>query len=189
MKRTLGILLFVLGGVADAAEDPLAQISALLEAPSSMQGEFVQTTVVQVLNAPLVSRGRFYVDRARGVSWHVEHPLESVTVFSPDGGSSSAGVNWIGGMLHAAFLGDLAALERTFVVSAQVRGPQWSLALTPRSDALSRYLQRIDLRGGTTIEAVEVTDPNGDHIQIEFAGVESLAELPPEIQSEFDLGH
>lgn len=77
---------------------------------------------------------------------------------------------------RAVLAGDREALERFYDAELSARpdagDDAWELRLTPRDDALRRFLRSITMRGeGVTIESMTMVEVSGDETRTEFFDV------------------
>lgn len=142
---------------------------------------FTQTRHLTGVRAPLVSRGTATIAAER-VDWRVTSPLSILTTITPSGitqtveGGRPQRVSPQGGgdaFLSSAGLfdllvGDFSALNTHYSIvrGAPGAGGAWSLVLTPRSEAMTRFVSTIQVAGCTRVETVEVRQANGDRMEI-----------------------
>ena len=75
--------------------------------------------------------------------------------------------------LRATLAGDLAALERSYMLQYEPRADGWSLLLTPRDARLARTIARIRLAGrDAQLREVAIDSSDGDR------SVMTIEELP-----------
>lgn len=139
------------------------------------------------MRAPLVSRGQAVIAADR-VDWRVTSPLSILTTITPTGitqtveGGRPQRVSPQGGgdaFLSSAGLfdllvGDFSSLDRHYTIARGAPGGrgEWTLVLTPRSEAMTRFVSAIEVSGCTRVESVEVRQANGDWMEIALTPVE-----------------
>lgn len=148
---------------------------------------FTQTRHLSGVRAPLVSRGTATIAAER-VDWRVTSPLSILTTITPSGitqtveGGRPQRVSAQGGgdaFLSSAGLfdllvGDFSALNTYYNLArgAPAAGGAWTVVLTPRSEAMTRFVSTIEVAGCMRVETVEVRQANGDRMEIALSPVE-----------------
>ena len=148
---------------------------------------FTQTRHLNGVRAPLVSRGQAVIAVER-VDWRVTSPLSILTTITPTGitqtveGGRPQRVSPQGGgdsFLSSAGLfnllvGDFTSLNTHYTIArgAPGAGGAWTLVLTPRAAAMSRFVSAIEVGGCTRVESVEVRQANGDRMEIALTPAE-----------------
>jgi hypothetical protein len=93
---------------------------------------------------------------------------ETVRVEGPAGGREIAldvhpALRAFAESLRATLAGDLARLERYFIVELQGRREHWRLHLRPRDGGVASVIHSIELSGtGTTLRRIETREAGGD---------------------------
>jgi hypothetical protein len=76
--------------------------------------------------------------------------------------------------LRATLAGDLPALQRHYRVTLEGTSARWSIALDPRYDSLSQFIEQIRLRGrGHQLREVEIFEANGTHSLMKIEELEN----------------
>lgn len=180
--------------LAQAAQEPaLAEVSAQLERPAVVRGEFEQAKQIAGLSRPLVSRGRFVVASGQGVLWDTLEPFPQqlrisaagVRAAGPDegsqqtlvGGDAGSAARELNRVLGAVFEADLEVLGGYFRVQCEPVDGAWRLRLEPRAAALARVFSGITLQGDRLVESIELREANGDTTRIRFASTVTGSEL------------
>lgn len=146
---------------------------------------FTQTRHLSGVRAPLVSRGRAAVSAER-VEWNVTQPLNIRTTITSAGVTQSVenGPAQRVGPQGDAFLssaglfnllaGDFDALANHYLIAPQAAGAggAWTLRLTPKAEALARFVSYIEVGGCDRVSEVEVRQANGDWMEIALSPVE-----------------
>jgi hypothetical protein len=154
------------------------------EAVAKLEGvhPFVQTRTLTGVARPLVSSGEVEA-KGDAVIWRVTKPVEIVTTIGPTGvtqaidGGPAESVSGGGnnpffsetGLLDL-LKGDLSGVEARYGVTRGVRKAPagWTLDLKPKSEALAPYIASISVAGCMRVEAVAVTQANGDVIRVDL---------------------
>jgi hypothetical protein len=90
-------------------------------------------------------------------------------------------------LLFSLLAGDMAALEKTFVVEPVVQGADWRASLTPKDDGLKRVIAGIAMSGGRFVSRVEIREAGGDRTEIRFSElVTGPTALTPADQKQFE---
>jgi outer membrane lipoprotein-sorting protein len=148
---------------------------------------------VELLEQPLVSRGRFAFKRPDRVRLEVTEPqpgtllIRGTEVRIP--GMSEADAHAMAmtptaamfSRLGALFTGETRALEQDFEVSARADGTSIEVALTPRQDRWQKVLRRIELRfSGPQLltDKIRIDDSLGDQLEITMLDVQRNVDLP-----------
>ena len=175
---------FISGSHADTGQTQqlLDSINQRMPAVDHLDGEFTQTKTLTVLPQPLRSSGEFRFDSDSGLRWQVLEPIASLLVFNSKGmtqqqdgntlwaiGADQPTVMVIGRIISALLVGDWALLDSYFNIDGELFADHWQLQLTPRNSTLQSLLQRIDLRGQQTVQALTLLEPNGDSTAIDFS--------------------
>lgn len=139
----------------------------------------MQTRHLSGVRVPLVSHGRASLS-ASGVEWRVTEPVDVVTQINAGGvtqsvnGGPAQRVGADGGFVTTTGLVDLisgnfSALQTYYDVARRAGAHgDWSLRLTPKAEALSRFVSFIDVAGCEGVRDVEVRQANGDWMSIAF---------------------
>ncbi len=167
---------------AMAQDVTLTRIAARVEQPTLLRGQFSQSKSVEGFSRPLQSAGRFVLAKEKGVLWLTEKPFPSSLSVTPrglvaDNGGSVRRINTtqepglaaINTLLLDLLGGDFLRLERDFsltVTRENIDG--WQIHLEPLNDPLTRVFAAIELTGNTRVEAVHLTERNGDRTEITF---------------------
>jgi hypothetical protein len=143
---------------------------------------FTQTRHLNGVRAPLVSRGRAVIAAER-VEWNVNDPIDIRTTITESGITQSVenGPAQRVGPQGDAFLssaglfnllaGDFSSLGSHYTIARGAAGAngRWTVRLTPRAEALARFVSYIEVGGCEGVRAVEVRQANGDWMEIALA--------------------
>jgi Outer membrane lipoprotein carrier protein LolA len=184
------------------AQSPLEKIQIQLENPAVLQGEFEQRKTLQGFKNPLLSKGHFWVAKARGVVWETQKPFASSLIVTrdrlltrkADGTVSSQikaqdepGIRAINDILFALMAVDWPTLSQRFTITATWQSPSlWRMRLTPREASVAQWVSLIELQGANFVHSVRLTEPQGDASLITFSNQIPASELSPRDVVRFD---
>lgn len=167
----LALSLLLMAASAHAFD--LAQLSRQLSGPAVVRGNFTQEKYLRALPLPLTSRGIFVLARDRGLLWFLQDPLQQDYRISDSGIARRGPSGWQqtdqqgpAGRQNDLFLavlqGDTTALQRDFELALSGTAEAWQLMLTPRSQLLGQIFSAILIRGGATVERIELLETQDD---------------------------
>ncbi|MES1954802.1 outer membrane lipoprotein carrier protein LolA [Salinisphaera hydrothermalis] len=149
-----------------------------------LRGQFVQHKHLAELDQPLVSRGRYVVDRDRGLLWQVEKPVKSTLVITPKALTESSqgqqtahisaeqqpALGAVASILLAVFQGNTGQLSQYFDIQHPNADAQpATLVLTPKTDAVKQFITRLKLTGDEhTVHRIRIDQPGGDYSVIDL---------------------
>jgi hypothetical protein len=189
-------LALLLPAAAPAEPQGLDELLARMASTRGVAARFHERREVQLLVEPLESRGAlYYVPPDRMARFTTEPAFSSLIVqqgsvrFREAEGAPD--VDLSGSPMARAFVdnfmaifgGDKQKLLRTYRAELTERDGAWELVLSPLHPPLSRFLERVVLRGdGAGMREMEVRDTDGDRTLTAFESVEvdrpfSAAEL------------
>jgi hypothetical protein len=174
-------LLAVLLPYSHAHAFDLQALSAQLEQPAVVRGEFVQEKHLRALPMPLTSRGRFVLAREHGLLWHLQQPLQQDYRISAHGISRRGLNGWQANgqpgaasqqnrLFLAVLAGDTQGLQRDFELSLSGTATDWHLELTPRGLLLRQIFSAIHIQGGATVESIDLLEVQGDRTHLRLVG-------------------
>jgi outer membrane lipoprotein-sorting protein len=180
---------------ADALD--LDQLSAQLAATPVVHGSFVQEKHLRGLPKPLLSEGRFVLERSRGLLWLMETPVKQAYRIVPDGIEQRTAEGWKAirqqtglaqqsRLFTAVLQGDRTALERDFTLTLGTPATGWQLNLEPKSALLKQIFTSIRITGAQFVERIEMSETQGDSTVVRMIG--SNATQPVSDQEKADLG-
>jgi len=192
----LGALLFAAPAAAapcDTSDACLEVLAAAQTATRTVDARFVQTKHVSLLDAPLISTGRFRFRRPDHVRLDVESPQPTTiliagrTVTIP--GLAASEQQALAGSpmttmfteLGALFAGQLDRAPAHFAVMARGSGDAIDVTLTPTAPDFQRLFRSIALRFAgpqTVIQSMRLDDALGDRLDVELRDVRTNVELP-----------
>jgi len=191
-----GLALALALAAAAAAAEPealtLSGLMARMAASPGVEARFREIRELELLAAPLESRGELYFvppDRlARFTTWpgpsalivdgEALHYREGDEVFDL---SSSPAARAFADNLIVLFRGDLASLEELYATAFESQGSEWRLVLTPRRPPLSRVVASLSLRGdGAGMRQVSMLDTDGNRTTTLFEEADPQRRFSPE---------
>ena len=174
---------------AATAQRGAPTLDRLLQGFQSMPGlsaRFTEEKQIALLSRPVRSEGVLYFTPPGRLMRRVTAPTASAALiegdtltFVGDGrreqiplGSNEVVGGFVSSFRHV-LAGDRAALERTFALQFEALGGQrWRLRLTPRTDALRRFLTEMELVGtGPAVETMVMREASGDVTTTTFSDV------------------
>jgi hypothetical protein len=185
VKRVVAVFLMLLGCCVAATAQPGAA-AVTVHSGEVLRGHFVQLRNMKGFEKPLKSEGDFIIAPQYGLIWNVAKPFRTATVITAVGlVQTSNGVetinlsarkmpfvaqlhDMIGGMLT----GDLAALQKKFVVEQSGTPERWRIRLIPRKadDPLMPFSE-IRAHGGRFVDEVTMVKTDGDADVLTFDSV------------------
>lgn len=183
----LPVLLPVLLGLNPAKQALPADLTPLresLERTVALSARFQQTKHLKALQDQLVTTGRLHYRKGGRLLWHTDPPSESDLVLegttatlkvagmsSPQAFdlSSEPGMGKVFETLRAVLEADLERLTPLFELQI-IRARPLEVALKPRTEALARVLQGIQLDFDDQYRLLQVSlrEPDGDRTDIVF---------------------
>jgi hypothetical protein len=181
---------------ADQTSDLLGGINQVIERPDVLRGNFEQTKTLAGFKKPLVSKGTFVIDRARGVQWITTAPFASTLVVTrerlttwDEGGRKQQldtkrepGLRAVNDLIMGMLSGDLKVLATRFDTKGVMKSAQsWSLSLTPKDAGLAGFIKAIDIDGGRHVDQVRMVESSGDLSVIRFTNNTATSLNPSEL--------
>ena len=171
---------------AAAAPRPLdaGQLMQSLASVQTASATFVETRYSPLLKSPLVSRGSLSYRRPDQLEKLVVSPQterialqgDRLTIDSAaagrreiDVGAATAGIGALIEAVRATRAGDLADLERNFLVEVTGTHDDWRMRLKPRTADIERYISAVSVWGsGARLQRIEVWEASGDRTVTEI---------------------
>lgn len=201
----LRVLLFllltmtILGAPALAEETQRQEVLDRLQKAAAqvrtIQSDFVQTKRLQVFAQEVISEGRMLLEKPDKLRWEYLEPSEQGFVvngeramrwseLSPEPERFSIEDDMATRIVAEQLLAwagvNLPRLRQSFALEVKGATPP-VLSLTPRSERLAGYLQRIEVRfaeDARTVRRVEIVEKDGDFTRLEFKNVQLNSPLP-----------
>jgi len=163
----------------------MAKIQAILARPNVLCGRFDQSKQLVGLKKPVTSNGRFCVLAGKGILWRSLQPFSTTVKLTRDqiiqmqgdrvtvrlDAGREPAVQLIHNVLFALFAGDLAPLEKLFVIEGDVHEKSWSVTLKAREPGLAKVFERIALEGGVLVNGITISEASGDITKILFSAI------------------
>ena len=159
------LFFFFISSFAQNQSD-LERLHSLMLHDSIVRADFIHTRQVAALPAPLVSEGRLWVVRDKGVVWFsVEPPpmFKEVILFNDDNLSRPQQA-----MLAPLFTGDFSTLQRRFDIELSESQNGWRLVLNPRSAVIRSRLRQIIIAGAHDYRHLDVAIISPDNSTVEI---------------------
>ena len=160
----------------------LQRLMAELAGVSSASAQFTERKTMQVLTAPMTATGTLTYSAPDRMQKTTLSPVAEQFVLDHDGVSITGGPNnqsesyslakapQIAGLVEgvrATLAGDLATLEKYYVVQFSGTNAAWRLRLLPRSAASAHFVRLISILGSQDrISEIDTESPNGDHSEM-----------------------
>ena len=187
MKTGLLMCAMALAAAALAGAAPVARIQSILANPKVLCGRFDQKKQLVGLKKPVASSGRFCVLADKGVLWRSLQPFSTTLRLTRDqiiqmqgdrvtlrlDAQREPAVQIINGVLFALFAGDLARLEKLFVVEGEVHEKNWRVTLQARASDVAKAVGDIALAGDVYVKNITISEANGDLTNIVFSAIQT----------------
>jgi outer membrane lipoprotein-sorting protein len=160
----------------------LERLMAELARVSSASAQFTERKTMQVLTTPMLTSGTLTYIAPDHIQKTTLTPATERFVLDRDDVSITGGPNnqteryslakapQIAGLvagIRATLAGDLATLERYYVVQLAGMNSAWRLNLLPRSAASAHFVKLISILGSQDrISEIDTESPNGDHSEM-----------------------
>lgn len=155
------------GPVRGDGWDRLREDAGLIK---TIQADFVQTKALKILAAPLVSTGQFVFRAPGSVRWEYTSPIQVITLVTPGRVRRFTHTDELGWVSDST--GSLQAMQIVMekitgwlsgnftddeLFNAELQeGPPIVVVLTPRDEAMARFLQRVEVVFSAVPGLVEV---------------------------------
>ncbi|MBD1226762.1 outer membrane lipoprotein carrier protein LolA [Xenorhabdus griffiniae] len=159
-----------------------------------VRANFTQIRQIQGIPHPLSSSGQMLISQHKGLWWHQQKPFP-LTLLLDDNhmvqimsgqtpqvitADSNPQLFQFNHLMRALFQADRAVLEENFNIEFSDLGQEkWRLILTPKTSPLDKLFTAITLNGQTHLDAILLTDRQGDRTELSF----SHHQLTPETLS------
>jgi len=165
------LLLIFWAGVAEAGDVLMMPAPVLY-----LRGDFEQTKTVVGFTKPLISTGRFFLWRGRGVVWDTRKPFASTLLLKRDAiltrqgdGKWTANEGVRSGaedahrILFAILSADEKMLSKYFKVEERrTKSETWQWVLRPVHAGLARWMRRLVVEGDRWVRRTQWQEGNGD---------------------------
>ncbi|WP_374053569.1 outer membrane lipoprotein carrier protein LolA [Xenorhabdus taiwanensis] len=148
-----------------------------------VRANFTQVRQIQGMPHPLSSSGEMLISQHKGLWWHQQKPFpltlllddnHMVQVMSGQApqvitADSNPQMFQFNHLMRALFQADRAVLEENFKIEFNDLGQEnWRLILTPKTSPLDKLFTAITLNGQTNLDAILLTDRQGDRTELSF---------------------
>ena len=189
MKAGFLACALALAGAALVGAAPVARIQAILARPNVLCGRFDQSKQLVGLKKPVTSNGRFCVLADKGILWRSLQPFPATLKLTRDqiiqmhgervtlrlDAEREPAVQMVHNVLFALLAGDLAPLEKLFVIEGDVHEKSWKVTLKAREPGLAKVLGGIALEGGVFVKGITIREASGDLTEIVFSAIQTGA--------------
>jgi outer membrane lipoprotein-sorting protein len=196
--------LLCIAATLSRAADYDAQFNQWFEVQTNLQnwsGDFIQTRSLTVLNQPLITPGKVWVERGE-FRWELGHPLQTIVLRTPDqllivyprlkraekyslDAVPSGPMKDALTLLDASLPRDRASMEEHFrLVSAGLTNSILQMILQPRSEAARGMIGQVIIGFHTNdfiIANTEMKFADGSKLQNSFTNVVVNQPLPPDL--------
>jgi len=165
-KMFLIFSLFFISSFAQNQCD-LERLHRLFLNDSIIRADFVQSRQMAALNDPLLSDGKLWVAKDKGIVWFQVEPqpmFKEVFLFNDDNNLSRPQQ----AMIAPLFTGDFSTLRRRFDVEISENATRWELLLTPRSAVIRSRLRQITIAGAHDYKHLEIVVISSDDSSVEI---------------------
>jgi hypothetical protein len=183
---TAALWLLAGAAAADEAGNALGQLMQQLARRQHGHAAFVERQYIAILDRPLEASGELFYEAPDRLEKRTLLPRAESLVLDKGVVNVRRGKHSYAlalrdypqvapfiDSIRATLAGDLAALERTYVVQFETAGDDWRLLLTPRDPKLAAVIARIRISGTReTIAEVAVERADGDR------SIMTISELP-----------
>ncbi len=156
------------------------ELTAQLQQPNSVQGQFIQQRFLKSLKQPMQTRGEFALKKQVGLFWHVQKPLDVQLRVRPQGiaqwdkqsktwrNSQQGNQNTQIKLFMALLSGDMRELSKHFDIQVSGSLTNWTLKLTPKTLVMKQIFTDIQITGNQTIHQVNLYEKQGDRTIMQF---------------------
>ncbi|RKR04343.1 hypothetical protein C7446_1548 [Kushneria sinocarnis] len=171
--RPAALLLLFMLGLTPARAMTLTTLDQQLSRQGDVSGTFEQHRYLADLETTIDGHGRYAFEQGERVRWHLLAPVEQDLVLGRQGVEQGGEMfrddpAGIARLILQVMQGDLATLRSRFKVKLSGAPTDWQAHLTPRGEALGRYLDRIELAGDRHMRHVRMLMHNGDRLDIQL---------------------
>ncbi|MBD2810067.1 outer membrane lipoprotein carrier protein LolA [Xenorhabdus sp. Vera] len=148
-----------------------------------VRANFTQVRQIQGMPQPLYSSGEMLVSQHKGLWWHQQKPFPLTLVLDDSRmvqvmpgqapqvitADSNPQLFQFNHLMRALFQADQVVLEENFRIEFDDLGQEkWRLILTPKTSPLDKLFTAITLNGQANLNAILLTDRQGDHTELSF---------------------
>jgi outer membrane lipoprotein-sorting protein len=176
--------------IAASGPEVLAQVQAKVSVGGALKaGRFSQSRQVQGLKRPVVSSGRFVVQRGVSLEWVTESPVrvaltvEKGQVVLTQGSSTprrfdakrDPAAASASRLLFALLAGEAAGVLQMFEVEGDVSEASWRITLTPKKNVASQLpFVRLTATGAADVQQTVLVERSGDSTTVTLSDIKAL---------------
>jgi outer membrane lipoprotein-sorting protein len=200
----LGFLIIIFWAAVSRGADYDAQFNKWFEVQTNLQswaGDFTQTRTLTVLNQPLVSHGKVWVEPGK-FRWELGQPVQTIVLRTPEqlliiyprlkrvekyplDAVPTGPMKDALALLDASLPRDRATMEKSFgLLSAAETNSILQMTLQPRSEAARKFIGQIVIGFHTndfTIAVTEMKFADGSKLHNDFTNVVLNAPIEPKL--------
>lgn len=159
------------------------ELTAHLQQPQNIQGQFVQQRHLKSLAKPMKTSGEFALKKHTGLLWHVQKPLNLQLRVRQDGiaqwdavsrtwrASKQAGQAAQVKLLMSVLGGDIVQLNEQFDYQTFGTTESWELILYPKTLTMKQIFNKIVIKGQQTVQQVTLYEKQGDRTVMAFSQI------------------
>lgn len=172
-----------------------AELTAQLQQPNTVQGQFVQQRYMKSLPKPMQTSGQFALKKQVGLFWQVQKPLDLQLRVRPQGisqwdknaktwrNSSQSGQVAQVKLFMAVLGGDTTELSKQFDLRVSGSLNNWTLTLQPKTAIMKQVFENISIQGDKLVRQVELREKQGDRTVMKFIDAKINQPLSNEAES------
>lgn len=181
LKSMICVSIFALSPQAWALS--ASELTAHLQKPQQIEGQFVQQRYLKSLKQPMRTTGTFALKKQTGLFWHVKKPLDVQLRVRPQGiaqwdntaqtwrNSQQAGQAMQVKLLMAVLGGDMTQLNQQFDLQVSGSLKQWQLSLKPKTTLMTQVFHQITIQGQQAVQQVVLHEKSGDRTVMNFSQI------------------
>jgi hypothetical protein len=165
------MLFFLLPVVAGAQEVPI---------PEVLSGRFAQVREIKQAGITLRSEGSFSISKSAGIKWATEKPFSSTVTLSPDTAPVGGEVaKQMAAIVQGLLVQDYRALSKYFSVTRSKKKNGFEVLLKTTDETIAKVFSEIVITGEKHINAVTLSNRQGDTTTIKFTDIRESADYLP----------
>ena len=150
------------------------ELTAHLQQPSTVQGQFVQQRYLKNITKPMQTSGEFALKKQVGLYWHVQKTWRN---------SSQSGQAAQVKLFMAVLGGDTQELAKQFNLSVSGSLKNWTLTLQPKTAIMKQVFENISIQGDQVVRQVQLREKQGDRTVMIFQNPKINQTLNPSAES------
>ena len=144
--------------------------------PEALSGRFTQKKEIKAAGITLQSEGSFSISKDKGIVWTVEKPISSSIALGPgaqlEGGDIA---KQVAAIMQGLLVQDFSLLSKYFDVAHTKTPNGFEVRLKTTDSAIARIFSEIVIKGGRHVQAVTLSNPQGDLTTISFMDIKESA--------------